>query len=96
MKYYAVIDTNVLVSSMLTSDLTSTVARIIDAIRQDLMVPMFNESILNEYIAVLLRDRFGFNKDKVEELISLIKSKGVNCERISIEESFADTDDVVF
>ena len=48
MKYHAVIDTNVLVSSMLASDPTSTVARIVDAIRQDLMVPMFNESILNE------------------------------------------------
>ena len=96
MKYYAVIDTNVLVSSMLTSDPTSTVARIVDAIRQDLMVPMFNESILNEYSAVLLRDRFGFNKDKVEDLIFLIKSKGINCERISVAESFADPDDVVF
>ncbi len=63
MKYYAVIDTNVLVSSMLTSNPGSTIAKIINYVRQDSIIPiipMFDDSILEEYQAVLSRERFHF------------------------------------
>ena len=96
MKYYAVIDTNVLVSSLLTSNPASTIARIVDAIRQDCIIPMYDDAILDEYQNVLSRDRFGFNVDRVKELISLMRDKGICCERKTVSEIFPDPDDIVF
>ena len=85
-----------LVSSMLTSDPTSTIARIVDAVRQGVITPMYNETIMEEYRTVLLRDRFHFSVDRINELISLIKNKGINCERCLVNEVFPDPDDIVF
>lgn len=96
MKFYAVIDTNVLVSSMLTSDKQSSIARIIDAVRNDIIQPMYNGAILDEYVTVLNRPRFGFSKDRIEELVSMIRSKGVNCDRNPVGGLFPDPDDIVF
>ena len=62
MKHYAVIDTNVLVSSMLTSNPDSTIAKIINYVRLGSIIPMFDDTILEEYQAVLSRDRFSFDK----------------------------------
>lgn len=96
MKYYAVIDTNVLVSSMLTSNPDSTIAKIINYVRLDYIIPMFNDSILEEYQAVLHRDRFHFDIRRIDELIMLIKNKGINCSRKPVTDYFPDPDDVVF
>ncbi len=96
MKYYAVIDTNVLVSSMLTSNPGSTIAKIINYVRQDSIIPMFDDSILEEYQAVLSRERFHFNTERINELLTLIKTKGIHCGRETVTEIFPDPDDVVF
>lgn len=96
MKYYAVIDTNVLVSSMLTSNPDSTIARIVNSVRQDVIIPMYDELILDEYRAVLSRDCFSFSEERVRELLDLIKIKGINCERITVADIFPDPDDIVF
>lgn len=55
MKYYAVFDTNVLVSSLLTKHPDSPTARVIDAIADGQIVPLYNEEILSEYDEVLPR-----------------------------------------
>ncbi len=96
MKYYAVIDTNVLVSSMLTSNPNSTIAKIINYVRLGSIIPMFNDTILEEYQAVLCRDRFHFDKDRINELIELINNKGIHCGRKSVSDYFPDSDDIVF
>lgn len=96
MKYYAVIDTNVLVSSMLTSNPESTIAKVINYVRLDSIIPMFDDTILEEYQAVLCRDRFHFDINRIEELITLIKNKGINCSRKAVTDYFPDPDDIVF
>jgi len=96
MKYYAVIDTNVLVSSMLTSNPDSTIAKIINYVRLGSIIPMFDDTILEEYQAVLTRDRFHFDKDRINELITLIYNKGIHCGRQSVSDYFPDPDDIVF
>ena len=96
MKYYAVIDTNVLVSSMLTSNPESTIAKVITYVRLGSIIPMFDDTILEEYHAVLCRDRFHFDINRIEELITLIKNKGINCSRKAVTDYFPDPDDIVF
>ena len=81
MKYYAVIDTNVLVSSLLTKKGNSPVVKIIDAIRDSKVIPMYNDEIFAEYTEVIGRDRFGLDKGIVSETLAMIKSRGINCER---------------
>ena len=96
MKYYAVIDTNVLVSALLTRNSDSPVVKVINAIRENEVIPLFDESILAEYAEVLRRERFGFEESKIEELLSTMKTRGLNCERKPISEILPDPDDVVF
>ena len=96
MKHYAVIDTNVLVSTLLTRNCDSPVVKVVDAIRDNVVIPLFDESILAEYAEVLHRERFGFEESKIEELLSTMKTRGLNCERKPITEIIPDPDDVVF
>ena len=51
MKYYAVIDTNVLVSAVLKWN--SVPGNIIDLTFNDVITPLVNQEILNEYKTVL-------------------------------------------
>lgn len=96
MKYYAVLDTNVLVSSMLTKNPDSPVVKIFDVIRSDHLIPMYNADIMAEYIEVLHRERFAFNKDLIEKTLSLITQNGINCDKVSVAEVLTDPDDIVF
>lgn len=96
MKYHAVIDTNVLVSSMLTRFSDSPVVKVVSAIRNKTLIPMYNNDILAEYSTVLNRERFHFDKQLVDQTISLIVQNGINCDRAPISEVFPDPDDIVF
>ena len=49
MKYYAVIDTNVVVSAQLSSRVDSPIVQIWDLIMNGEIILMFNEDILEEY-----------------------------------------------
>ena len=75
MKYYAVIDTNILVSYMWVEK--SNPGTIIKFVFDDIIVPLLNEEILSEYYEVLTRNKFGFKKDIVDSVISKIKSKAI-------------------
>lgn len=94
MKYYAVIDTNVIVSSMLKHD--SIPGRITDLVVSNTIVPLLNEEILNEYFEVLSRNKFDFEVDDIEKIISTVKEKGLFLERKQSLEDFIDEDDIVF
>lgn len=96
MKYFAVIDTNVLVSYLLTNNKESPIVKIVAAILSGRIIPMYNDEIISEYDSVLRRDRFGFSIEKVSKTIELIEHCGVNCERKPVVESFPDPDDIVF
>ena len=55
MRYYAVFDTNVLVSSLLTKRTDTATAKVIDAISSGDIISLYNQEILDEYDAVLHR-----------------------------------------
>ena len=94
MKYYAVIDTNILVSYMWVEK--SNPGTIIKFVFDDIIVPLLNEEILSEYYEVLTRNKFGFKKDIVDSVISKIKSKAIFLEKEQTLEEFIDSDDIVF
>ena len=94
MKYYAVIDTNVVVSSMLKHNLIP--GSILDLVASRIIVPLLNEEILKEYEEVLTRNKFGFNEQDVNDLIANIIENSIFLKREQTLEDFIDEDDVVF
>lgn len=49
MRYYAVFDTNVLISSLLTKRTDTATAQVVDAIPDGRIIPLYNQEILDEY-----------------------------------------------
>ena len=94
MNYYAVIDTNVLVSSMLKG--MSIPGIIVDKAINGPIIPLLNDEILEEYEEVLLRNKFGFEEQDVRTLIEELKKRAIYLDRTQSEEAFEDPDDVVF
>lgn len=94
MVYYAVIDTNVIVSSMLKK--TSIPGQIIDCVVNGAIVPLLNDEIIMEYKDVLSRNEFGFHEQDVENFLAVIEESGIFLERTNTDEIFNDPDDAVF
>ena len=96
-RIFAVIDTNVIVSSFFSPDGLSAPAIVVGAVLRGAIIPVFNDDILNEYKEVLSRSKFPFNESQIELILSAFKDFGINVERtIVAEESFPDPDDIVF
>lgn len=51
---YAVIDTNVLVSALLTSNIDAATVRVIEALMKGLIVPLFDKDIIKESPAEMM------------------------------------------
>ena len=93
---YAVFDTNVLVSAMITHNANSATVKVVEAIGEGKSVPLYNDEIVAEYDEVLCRAKFGLLRIKVKRLIATLKSKGVNSDRVASGETFSDASDAVF
>lgn len=76
MTAYAVVDTNVLVSSLLTSNSESPTVRIIELIREQKLIPLYSEYLLSEYREVLRRGKFALPVDVCEEIVTLFTRYG--------------------
>lgn len=93
---YAVIDTNVLVSALFTSNVEVATVKVLNAVLHDKIIPLYNEEIFDEYNDVLNRSKFHFSKDLICNYLETIRRKGIPSERIHSNEIFPDNDDVVF
>ena len=75
---YAVIDTNVLVSALLTHNLGVATAKVLDSIAKGDITCVYNEDILMEYREVLHRPKFKFPERKIDSLLTFITQKGIH------------------
>lgn len=57
-KFFAVIDTNVIVSALISKNIDSNPGKIFRAIVQERIVPLYNDEILAEYRCVLSDQNF--------------------------------------
>ena len=95
-KVFAVIETNVVVSGMITKNSKSPTARVLDCLGEKHITPLYCEEILQEYENVLGREKFSFPKEKVEKFLKMMKSDGIASNRVPSNEVFPDPNDVVF
>ena len=94
---YAVIDTNVVVSAVL-SRLRSeaNTAKVLEYVFSGKVIPVYNQEIIEEYIEVLSREKFRFDRKLVELLVDHIRRVGISSDRLNSDEDFPDKDDIVF
>lgn len=94
---FAVIDTNVLVSALLSKDLNANTIQVIKAIIDMRITPIYNDEIFQEYEDVLSRDKFHFTEENIMNFLSIFKSNGINVNITKVEEEiFPDPKDIVF
>jgi putative PIN family toxin of toxin-antitoxin system len=93
---YAVIDTNVLVSAMLTHNKQSATFLVMEAMFANKIIPLYNEEIINEYEDVLHRAKFGFSEVEVSQYLKSLRQAGIHSQRFTSTEYFPDPKDVVF
>ena len=94
MRYYAVIDTNVLVSALLKW--TSVLGRVGGHVLTGNIIPLLNDEILREYNEVLHRPKFQFPQEAVDVFLQGIARRGVYVEAGDSEYTLPDPKDAVF
>lgn len=94
MKYYAVIDTNVLVSAMLKW--TSVPGSIIEFAFSGVIIPVLNERIIAEYREALMRKKFHFTIEIVDDVIQSLEDQGEYIDTEKTDYELPDPKDVVF
>ena len=96
MKIYAVIDTNVIVSALLSRHHDSATVKVLNYLYDRVIVPVYNNEIIEEYVAVLKRPKFNFSGETISAVIDAIREGGIDSRRIGSNEQFPDPKDVVF
>jgi putative PIN family toxin of toxin-antitoxin system len=93
---YAVIDTNVLVSALITHNSLSAMAKVVRLLLEGGFVPLYESNIIEEYQEVLHRSKFKLLPDVADAIISYIKEHGIETSRTAFQELMPDEDDRVF
>ena len=96
MTYYVVIDTNVLVSGLLSKNEESPPVQLVDALLEGRMTPLYHQDILAEYDDVLHRDKFPFTEKRIRTVFAAIRKYGVEVFPQPTGEILVDMDDLVF
>lgn len=96
MRIYAVIDTNVIVSAILSRNPDAATVKLFNLVGGSSFTILFNEEILAEYIDVLHRSKFHFPKEYIDRVVEKIKECGLYTDRVASGEEFPDPSDAVF
>ena len=93
---YAVIDTNVIVSSLLTRNHDSATARVMNAVYEGKVMPLVCDEILGEYEEVLRRTQLKLDPAKCDYILSLIRDQAEPMHPVHTDASMPDEDDRIF
>ena len=75
MRCYAVLDTNVIVSALLSSKVDAATVQVLQKLFSDSFCPVISKEIMAEYTEVLHRAKFHFSPAIVEDLLFAIEEK---------------------
>ena len=74
---YAVIDTNIFVSALITHNSNASTARVLESLFLHRIIPLYNDDIIKEYDEVLHRAKFKLSDDQICTVIELVKQNGI-------------------
>lgn len=96
MTYYAVIDTNVFVSALLSKNSDAATVQVLRAILDGRIVPLYHNEILAEYDEVLNREKFHFQEKSIQMVLTAVKDFGMEVFPQPTGEILVDMDDLIF
>jgi putative PIN family toxin of toxin-antitoxin system len=96
MKCYAVVDTNVIVSALITKNPESPPRQVFRAMLSGDIIPLYYEDILAEYEEVLSRRKFHLQPATVQTVLEAIRQFGVEVFPKPTGEILVDMDDLIF
>lgn len=96
MVYYAVIDTNVFISALLSKRADAATVQVLDAVFDGKIVPLYHTDMLAEYDEVLRRSKFHFREETIQLVINAVKQYGVEVFPQPTGEILIDMDDLIF
>ena len=96
MRYYAVIDTNVLVSALLSVHDDASTVVLIGRMLSGEIIPVWNADIMREYREVLNRPKFRFDKTLTDRLLTAICHFGLMTEAAPTGAVLPDMKDLPF
>ena len=97
MKKYVVIDTNVLVSALITRNENAPTVKILKYLSQNKIVPVYSSEIVKEYYEVLRREKFKLSEEIVLAIVKDIVNNGLEVRDIvEVKEEMPDPTDVIF
>ena len=96
MAYYAVIDTNVLVSALLSRRADSATVLLVERMLIGDLIPVYSTDIMYEYSEVLKRKKFRFDVEQIDYLLSAISHFGLMIEPSPTGEILPDMKDLPF
>ena len=96
MTCYAVIDTNVLVSALLSSHADAATVQIIGRLIGGEIIPVYSSEIMQEYHEVLSRKKFKFERRMINYILSAIEKYGVLVNPSATGVTLPDTKDLPF
>ena len=93
---YAVIDTNVFVSALITHNSNASTARVLENLLLHRIIPLYNDNIIKEYDEVLHRAKFKLSEEQISTVIEHVKENGIDSSRFPYAGEMPDEDDRVF
>lgn len=96
MAYYAVIDTNVLLSALLSKKEDSATVKVLDAVFDGKIIPLYHQDMLSEYNDVLHREKFHLQEESILKILEAIRQYGLEVFPQPTGEILIDMDDLVF
>ena len=96
MNCYAVVDTNVIVSALLSKKDDSATVRVVNAMLSGEIIPLYHQKILAEYNEVLRREKFHLKEETVRKVLDRIEQTGVEVFPQPTGEILVDMTDLIF
>lgn len=96
MEYYAVIDTNVLLSALLSKNKDSSTVMVLNAMFDGIIIPLYHQDILFEYSEVLHREKFHLQEELIQTILESIKQYGIEVFPQPTGAILIDMDDFIF
>lgn len=96
MEYYAVIDTNVLLSALLSKNEEAATVKVLDAVFEGEIIPLYHQDILAEYDEVLHREKFHLHDGVIRTVLGAVRQYGIEVFPQPTGAVLIDMDDLVF
>lgn len=96
MPFHAVIDTNVIISALISKKEDTATVKVIRAVLEGYITPLFTHEILEEYDEVLHRNKFHLREKTIQKLLTAFRVFGAEVFPKPTLEILPDMDDLVF